>query len=309
MSNPTQTEETVQLTNRHGVGDAFGLILRNDLKAMLAWAPIAYANSDIEGVHQVRIALRRLRSALSTFAKAMPQNMCSSWSEEVRFFASALGPTRDLDVFINESLIPILGKTPFTQGEKMLLAQATARREQLYTEVQRTLDSPRYQTFVKDFSQWLEMRGWFQVDMPAKHRIKLTRSVRDFAAITLEKRFNKAFIMGENLALMTDEDLHELRIECKKIRYTTEFFSSLFPDNNLKSFIRNLKAIQNILGLMNDVAILPNTLNTLLNGTTDPDVLRFSGAVLGWRTREYDDMRHHLHNRWSDFVASEKPWG
>lgn len=294
--------------NRHGVGDAFGLILAHDLTAMLTWVPVAYANSNIEGVHQVRVALRRMRAATSIFSKAMPQNILTKWTEEMRWLASSLGSARDLDVFINESLIPIAGKTPFTHGETMLLELTQNRSSQLYAEVQNTLDSTRYHTFVEEFSRWLESNQWFQGDMPVKDRLKMTQSVRHFAIKSLNKRFQKLCLLGEDLTLLSDEQLHAVRIECKKMRYATDFFSTLFSEDKIKQFIRQLKAIQTILGLMNDVAILPNTLNALLEGVTDPDVLRYSGAVLGWRAKGYDDTRKRLANCWSQFLSTPPPW-
>lgn len=298
----------VQLMNRHGVGDAFGLIVHHDLATMLTWIPVVRADSDIEGIHQVRVALRRMRAATSVFSKAMPQKSLTKWAEEMRWMASALGPMRDLDVFINESLIPIVGKTPFTQGETVLLELTKNRRSQLFTEVQNTLESPRYHTFVEDFSRWLEGHQWFQGDMPVKDRLKMTQGVQEFAIKSLNKRFQKLCLPIEELAALPDVQLHALRIACKKMRYTTDFFSTLFPEDKLRPFIRRLKAIQTILGLMNDVAVLPNTLNPLLEGVTDPDVWRYSGAVLGWHAKGYDDARKRLAHHWSQFLSTPPPW-
>jgi len=275
---------------------------------MLSWVPVAYANSDVEGVHQVRIALRRMRSALAIFSRAMPANVLSPWSEEMRWMAAALGPARDLDVFISESIVPLLGKTPYSHGEKVLMELARNKRAELYVQVQHTLDSPRYQIFVKDFSHWLEMRGWFQRDMLAKDRLKMTQGIRNFSIKILEKRFRKICVNGESLETLSDEALHELRIECKKMRYATDFFSLLFPGESMRLFVRNLKAIQNILGLMNDVAALPRVMDGLVDGLTNPEVLRFSGTVLGWRTKGYADARQHLTTRWSHFISIPPPW-
>jgi len=305
-SDPNVAE--VQLMNRHGVSDAFGLILQHDLEAMCGWAPVAYENSDCEGIHQMRVSLRRMRSALSVFSRVIAPDLLSPWSDDMRWIANALGPARDMDVFLNESISPLAGKTPFTHGEQVLRELTRTRRDQLQLQLQQTLNSQRYQNFIKEFSKWLENHGWFQWDMPARDRLKMTQSVRDFAIRTLDRRLSKTCQRGKDLASMSDEQLHELRIECKKLRYATDFFSTLFPGDKLRNFVQNLKAIQNILGLMNDVAVLPSVIDPLLEGVSDPEVLRFAGAVFGWRAKGYDDARKLFEMRWSQFMVTSPPW-
>ncbi|MBF0108802.1 MAG: CHAD domain-containing protein [Magnetococcales bacterium] len=306
--NPDRDVQDIRLMSRHGTGDAFGMILQQNLAIMQMWVPVAYDHSDCEGIHQMRVCLRKMRSALSLFSKAISPQRFATWGEDMRWIAAALGPARDLDVFLNESLCPLLGKTPFKEGERILLERAQNQRKELQFQVRQTLDSPRYRTFVQEFAKWLEMRGWFPWDMPPRERVRMNRSIREFSVKALDRRLMKTCFLGKNLSSMSDTELHALRIECKKMRYATDFFASLFPREKVAPFLQNLKAIQNILGLMNDVAVLPNIIDPLVEEAFHADVLRFSGAVFGWRAKGYADARGHLDLCWSQFIATVPPW-
>lgn len=301
-------KSVVLLSPQLGVGEAFGVIVGHELNQLQTWIPIAHANSNVEGVHQARVSLRRMRSAVGVFAKAMPLDSLKSWSDTMRWLATALGPARDMDVFLEESLQPVLGKTTFNTGETVLLELTRSRRLALQTQVCTTLDSPRCREFVSGLDRWLVDRSWFQQDIPAKDRLKLTRGIGVFACETLEKRFGKLLLRGKDLTTLSAPELHELRIECKKMRYACDFFSSLLPENRLRLFLRHLKTIQGVLGLMNDVATLPSTLNSLLEGVSEVEVLRFAGVILGWRAKGYEDQRLQLSRYWDEFRKSPVPW-
>ncbi|MBF0421964.1 MAG: CHAD domain-containing protein [Magnetococcales bacterium] len=300
--------DLVGLHRHHSVSDAFGLILEQELLQLQTWIPVAHANSDPEGVHQVRVSLRRMRSAMAIFGKVLPREEISPWADTTRWLASSLGPARDLDVFMNESILPVVGRTPYLQGESVVMELARQRRLEMQHQLQQTLDSPRCQEFMGRFGPWLVARSWFQKDIPARNRLKLTRSIVDFARQSLDKRYLQTQRHGQDITTLSDPELHELRIECKKLRYVADFFSSLFSENRMHLFIRNLKSMQNILGLMNDVAVLPALLDNLLQGVTDVEALRFSSAILGWRSKGYEDARRYLETRWSEFSNTPLPW-
>ena len=104
--------KAVVLSPKMSINEAFAAILRHNFDDMLSWIPVAYNREDIEGVHQVRVALRRLRSAISVFRKAIPRSITDPWNEEMRWVAGEFGLTRDLDVLIDEGLEGVAGKIP-----------------------------------------------------------------------------------------------------------------------------------------------------------------------------------------------------
>ncbi|MEO5376781.1 MAG: CHAD domain-containing protein [Magnetococcus sp. DMHC-6] len=290
------------------VEEAFGATLKSNFAFMQQWEPVAQKGEDIEGVHQVRVAYRRLRSALVIYRKAMPRILTDSWGEEMRWAASELGPARDLDVFISEGLAPMAGKIPLPEGENKLLELAKEHRAQAYTRVQEMIQSQRYQNFKSGFSAWVAQKGWRGGEISQEVLSGFEKGVVRYAMKTLDKRVSSVLLTGQDMGRMSAEELHQLRIECKKLRYATEFFNSLFPAEEMAGFTLQLKGLQGLLGIMNDVAVLPGLLDTLLEGVQDKETLKYAGALIGWRLRQYEEVRGQLDGRWEAFAQQKLPW-
>ena len=300
--------KVVPIRAKQTIDEAFGTILRYNFDYMLGWAPIAYSREDIEGVHQVRVAFRRMRSALVIFRKAIPRHITDPVGVEMKWIAGELGPARDLDVFIDEGLDSMAGKIPLPKGEEGLRAIALKHRDQAYDNLRAMMDGERYKKFVTDFDLWLKERVWFQSEMSADTRIKLGRKIRVYAIKVLDKRVSKVMQTGEHIDQMSEEELHQLRIECKKLRYATEFFIPIFAQKKMAEFTLHLKGLQGLLGTMNDVAVMPTLLGALLKDTEDRETSQFAGALIGWRARQYEEVRNKLHDHWTTFANSVLPW-
>ena len=111
---PTKSKIPAPVTADHSVSDAFATIMQHNFDYLLTWEEAARSWDDIEGVHQFRVTLRRMRSALSLFRDAIPQSARKYWSDELRWVASELGMARDLDVFISEGLSTDVEELPLT---------------------------------------------------------------------------------------------------------------------------------------------------------------------------------------------------
>lgn len=307
MALPSASKKII-LSPKHTTNKAFEIILRSNFDNMLAWAPIAYHNEHIEGVHQVRVALRRLRSVVSVFRKAIPRDITDAWNQEMRWVATGFGPARDLDVFIDEGLNAMAGKIPLQSGEKKLRALATKHQDAAYADVKTLMDGDRYKNFVTNFDLWIKDRGWFQVEMPAETRADLGKSVVTYAKKVMKKRLATVLHTGENMETMSDEALHQLRIECKKLRYATEFFSTLFDPEGMATFTQQLKEVQGHLGIMNDVAVMPDLLDKVLGTSKDPELYKYAGALLGWRCHQAAYVRRDLLEPWQLFSKRAHPW-
>ncbi|MBF0371219.1 MAG: CHAD domain-containing protein [Magnetococcales bacterium] len=299
------------------VTEAFGLIMRHNFEVMLKWAPIAYDGRDIEGVHQVRVSLRRMRSALVIFRKAIPREILDTWSQEMRWVAGELGPARDLDVFIDEGLGAMTGKIPQAQGEEIaqILVDGEKRlgnlsrkhRDKAYTQVRDMFDSDRYEAFRKGFDAWLKSNAWFDADLPGDYRLKLMKPISSYAIKVLNKRLLRVMRDGSRIDELPIEALHELRIDCKKLRYATEFFKPLFAKKGMDRFIGRLKKLQGVLGTMNDVSVMPDLVEGILEGADSP-ANHYAGVLIGWRARQYEAIKGKLGAYWEDFANSERPW-
>ncbi|MBF0369854.1 MAG: CHAD domain-containing protein [Magnetococcales bacterium] len=288
--------------------EAFESILRKNYAYMLEWEPIAYKGEDIEGVHQVRVAYRRMRSALVIYRKAIPRTATDAIANEMRWAAGQMGPARDLDVFIDEGLQAMSSRIPLANGEKKMLELAIKHQKTAYTQVRRTISSARYKKFKSNFETWLDEKGWRNEGIPEKNLSLLDKGVTKYAVKVLNKRFTQVLTAGEAMDKMGDEELHQLRIDCKKLRYATEFFTPLFNKDGMANFTLHLKGLQGLLGVMNDVAVLPGLLEILLKDEEDPEVIQYAGSIIGWRARQYEEIRGQLDDRWSTFANSSFPW-
>jgi inorganic triphosphatase YgiF len=198
-----------------------------------------------EPLHQARVALRLLRSALSIFKPALSDARFDHFRNEFRWLAATLGDARDLDVLL-------------ATLEGPDVAALLPARAQAYADVHAALASIRARRLMIDLSEWLAIGGWRtqDIDLPVRDR-----PAELFAAATLQKLRRRLKREGRHLADLGDEARHEVRILAKKLRYASEFFVSLFPgkkpERRARNFLKALEALQTHLGDLNDLAHAP----------------------------------------------------
>lgn len=284
---------------------AFRAVLEHNLDYLASWEQAARSWDDIEGVHQTRVTLRRMRSALTVFRPAVPPAVTQAWSEEMQWAGGELGLARDLDVFITEGLDRVRGKLAIP-GEEKLTALAERQRKLAYEQVRAMLDSERYARFRQGFADWLATHGWRGGELKPRSIKRLESRAVPFARKVLDKRERQVLEAGANVNPDSAQEMHRLRIECKKLRYAAEFFTPIF--RGMEDFIRQMKGLQDLLGVLNDVAVMGHLFDRMLEGETDPDVLRYAGAIIGWRTCEYEHLKSTFDARWEEFVHAKHPW-
>jgi len=288
------------------VSDAFAAILRHNYDYLLTWEEAARSWESIEGVHQFRVTLRRMRSAMSLFRKAIPKSASSYWSEELRWVAGELGMARDLDVFISEGLRAIADNLPLS-GCDGLLELAEARRVEVYQQqVQPMLDSDRYRSFKEGFEPWFSEKQWESAE-PSKKELKtLSMNMVPFSRQLMDKQERKVLAAGSHVDRLDPKAMHSLRIQCKKLRYAAEFFTPLFM--GMDTFMLQMKGLQDLLGLMNDVAVMHHLLDELLKDKAGHETLVFAGGLIGWRTCDYYHMLDRFDLYWEEFIEAKHPW-
>ena len=175
---PTKSKTPAPVTTNQSVSEAFATILRHNFAYLLQWEEAARSWEDIEGVHQFRVTVRRMRSALSLFRDAIPKAAGGHWSAEMRWIAGELSLARDLDVFISDGLSSVADELPL-RGCQGLLQLAEERR--LHREC-RYMQRPRLaNTFEIAFNKGSSANSWccqtrfsvrFQVRFKAGNRIQ-----------------------------------------------------------------------------------------------------------------------------------------
>ncbi len=262
---------------------------------------------DPEGVHQMRVGLRRLRSALSIFKRLIPKSQLAWLQPGAKKTASTLGPARDWDVFLSDLLIPIIQVRPDDTALDSLRRGAEARRTAAYGKLRKDLAAAPYERFLLRVDRWLEAKAW-RSEQTEKQATLSATPIATFASELLTERRAKALALGADFARLPAEDRHILRIAMKKLRYAVEFFAMLFERKAVKPFVGSLKALQDDLGHLNDVAVAESLMDDLIAHSTETDVRRPAGLVVGWHARGLADLEDSLLRDWSTFTKRRPFW-
>lgn len=231
---------------------ALRAIMRETLGHLLTNQPAALAG-DPEGVHQVRIAVRRIRSALRLFSPHLEQHATRLFEDELRRVGRTIGEARDWDVFCDEILPQVSETAEARKCAGMMRAPAEARRAAAHERCVRQLQDPSFRALVLGLAAWIEEGRADSAQVGDKI---LKRDMKDIAEKLLDGLDAKATKRGR--AVRPDAEaaeLHPLRKSLKKLRYSAEFLQSIFPPKRANRFLRHLKNLQDALGEINDAAM------------------------------------------------------
>lgn len=282
---------------------------RSCLDQILANEEPARRGVDPEGVHQMRVGVRRLRCAIGLFRDVLPDSQTRPLREELRWLADELGGARDLDVFCDETLAVLRRRFPDDPQLKRIHDEASHMRAQAYARVRSALDSLRYAELVLRLGLWLAARTWRQ-QATTPESARLFQPGRQVGRRLLGRRHRKLLRGGPDLSQLGEAELHAVRIDAKKLRFACEFLRSLFPKSRARGFVRRVTRLQNTLGHLNDVAAARSVLGSVLERMgpeAGPQTLRAAGFVEGWISRAAEDELSRLPRRWKA-VRRRKPF-
>ena len=289
------------------VDEALAAIFRTCADQCAANHDAVLARADPEGVHQFRVALRRMRAALLVFRQALPPGDAAWLKREASRLIDLLGPARDWDVFIGETLAAVRAARPDDETLESLAAAAEEERARAYEKAE-ALRAPEHTAFLLRFGRWIETAGW----RAQAGRAALDRPLVGLAAPLLDKRHRRVLKRGRDFERLSDARLHQLRITLKKLRYAGEFFAAQFPDGRPRPYIRALRRLQDDLGALNDAAVAEHCLRQLVHarrGHSDLAALGLgAGQVIGWHARACAEARPRIDEHWHAFVAAAPYW-
>ncbi len=275
-------------------------------------------SDDIENVHRMRVASRRIRSVLSIFGDAFPRKKLDSWTKQARRMTRALGAARDTDVQIEavEAFLHSMDDPNAKAGIHRLILRLSQSRCKLQEDVLTSLDS-------------LEKSGVMQ-DMEQTCRQVIVEGRLRQAEATSGYLKGEAF---KHIALRLEEflayepyvrqpqfvtQLHEMRIMAKRLRYTMEVFEPIY-NGDLKKHLKIVRDIQELLGTIHDsdvwLTLLPEFLDAEKKHTKEyfGDTRSFNRLVLGINALERDRkaMRDKVYKEFVklwDQLAKEDAW-
>lgn len=259
--------EPIALSPDESAEEAVGAIAAACLRQYRLNEDILLRRRAPDALHQARVALRRLRSALSIFKKVVADERGERLGDELKWLAGELGKARDLDVLL---------KTAHTDDLRHALVE---ERAAAYQAVKETLLNARTRTLLLDMAQWLATGAWR--DREGNEAARKTR-VGDISAAALAKLFRRFKKQSAGLEKLSDAERHEARKLAKKLRYGAEFFGGLYGAGKVgkryEQFLDRLETVQDALGNLNDLATRPVLLDR--HGLTDAE----AGAGEGERS-------------------------
>jgi inorganic triphosphatase YgiF len=290
--------------------DVIAATLENCFEQVLGNHAPAHLGRDPEGVHQMRVGVRRLRSALRLFGPVLPAEPTRRLEAELRWLGLELGAVRDLDVFAAELLEPVLEARRGEKGFERLREIAAAQRSERHEVLRRALDAPRATRLALELGRWLARRGWRE-QPEGELSARLLAPARPLAAELLAARDRKARQLGERIQELAPPELHRLRIRLKRLRYAGELLGGLYPGRRRERYLERLPELQDLLGRLADVATAQRLLAGLLE-RVDPDsrpaCARAAGFVGGWAAAGAARATRRLVRLWGRFAAARPFW-
>jgi inorganic triphosphatase YgiF len=247
----------IALTPDMPARDAFSDIGRACLRQIAGNEP-AVLKDDGEGVHQMRIGLRRLRTAISLFAALLEDPQTEKVKAGLKWLTAELGPARELDVLIARVVKPVRQRRSGWDDIPKLSQQFAGQRVAALARAREAIASERYRLLKIEIAAWLETGDWLapQDDLV---RDRGGLPIETFAAEQLSLRSGKLRKGAKSFAELDARQRHKLRIQAKKLRYATDFFGSLFSAKQAgkrrAKFLAALEAVQACLGDLNDIAV------------------------------------------------------
>jgi triphosphatase len=250
---------------------ALQIALVPDADVQLAFQSIAWAcihqlvgnqpimlRGDSDGLHQMRVALRRLRAAISLFSDILADAQTGNLKSELRWIAGELGPARELDIFFKRVVKPVVAGKPNGAGVALLSRDLRHRREDAIVRAHAAVESARFRNLVVDTAAWIEAGDWINNPDVSACRLR-EQSITVAAAKELRRRWKKLLKRGKRLGKLDAQRRHRLRIQGKKLRYAAEFFASAFPRKKSlarhEKFVASLERLQDALGDLNDIVV------------------------------------------------------
>ncbi|MEZ4485134.1 MAG: CHAD domain-containing protein [Syntrophotaleaceae bacterium] len=258
---------------------------------------------DSEFLHDLRVAVRRTRSALSQLKGLLPPQEVAPFRGEFAWLGNITGPTRDLDVYLLK-FGAYLQSLPKNHHSDLAPFQRFLLRRQLQEQktLAEHLTSPRFTLLISDWQSLLEK------ERPADSTLADSdRPVKQVADRRIWKLFRRYVDQGQAITSSGPaEALHELRKTGKKLRYLLEFFQSLYPPADISVLIKDLKDLQDSLGDFQDFEVQSEAMHSFglamaEAGQATPATLLTMGMLAENLRQQQQQVRQEFYRRFAPF--------
>jgi triphosphatase len=301
------TAPRIVLEHDASLTEAFQAIGGSALWHLAANAPTVEAG-DPEGVHQMRVGVRRLRATISVFAELLRGKQTDLIKRDLKWLAGKLGPVRDLDVFLQTKVKHLDGADHTIRGLPELIGELVYRRDLAAQSANDAIASARYRFLIFNTLEWIENGDWLKKSGQGEQHIK------PFAAHLFARRTRKVSKRLQRISRLDPRRRHKLRIAMKKLRYAIYFFESIFEGARPKPLSRYkacLKSLQDNLGALNDITVHQKLATNVAAGKEGPapNLVAFAaGVVAGSMRNEVDPLLNKATKAARNLHRAKKFW-
>ncbi len=262
---------------------------------------------DTEFLHDYRVAVRRIRSALGQIKSVFPPKTVGGFKRDFAFVGKSSNSLRDLDVYLlKETAFKAMLPAVLKEDIDPLFDYLRKKRSRAFRQVVKNLESIKYQQIIK---RWEEFLTESQEDAAEEANARFP--VIDLARKSIFKQYRRVIRTSVPISeAVEDQELHDLRLECKKLRYLMDFFSGLFSAKKIDAFIEQLKTLQDCLGDFNDSCVQEEYLAAIAEELPATDqktqrALLAIGSLIGSLDRKKRSVKKAFLQIFAEFASSE----
>jgi triphosphatase len=265
--------------------------MRHGVAVVVANADALRDAPEAEHVHQARVALRRMRSAIRCFDPA-GHDLPTRLVNRLHWLAQALGSARDWDVVLDSSLPAFLAHWPVSDNARKALVKATRRaRARALGGAVRAVSSRRYAKLVLELAQWASTPASPSCDPLSRAAVPL-----------LDDAADQLFSRARSFARHTANQRHEVRIRAKRLRYALDLLAVTLPERPVHDYIEALGELQDVLGELNDVVVAVECISGLDRGR------RMKAALHDWLEQAEAAQLGAARRKLNALARRSRPW-
>jgi triphosphatase len=281
------------------VGEGFSTIVASTGQKIRANRRALLETEDPEAPHQLRVGLRRLRSALWALRPWFDSAALAELEKLARDTGRQVGRLRDVDVMITDLLPSAHAGASDKAGFADLEASLRAHRDEIRREIRDFLRGSDWTRLELHLAVWPPTLGLNE---------GLNVPIADASSKMLAKAWKKARSRGDKLDKLNAEELHDLRKSFKRLRYHSEFFAGLFERRDAKQFIKRLKALHDVFGSLSDVRLARNIVELAMECKLGADALAAAAYTAGQHEAEASHNVKHAADLWKSLKRAPRFW-
>jgi CHAD domain-containing protein len=243
------------------IAKAFAQLVHASLRHWLV-NQAATLDGDAEGMHQMRIAIRRLATQFNLFRPYIAPADYAAVDRQLTRFGRVFGGARDWDVFTGETLASAARKRRTRRAARKVARLARPARRSAHHAAEAVIREPRYTRFLLRVNLRLAEQRWL-AEIEGDDLVAITAASGDL----LDRQARKAQKAGKGIARLSPEDRHMLRKRLKKLRYSAEFLAGLYEPEAVRVYVKRIKNVLDLLGKVNDLAVAETLLAEAVGST------------------------------------------